>query len=327
MPADVPSPQHRPPPVRYRSDEEDSGRWIGFPHRAGDIVISTRSKSGTTWTQMICALLIFQEPRLPAPLADLSPWLDWLVVPIDQMYGRLAAQRHRRFVKTHTPLDGLPLHRDVTYLVVARHPLDMAVSLYHQGDNLDRRRIRELTDRARAGAADRPQPQPEPRPRPRPDLGHWLRQWIAGAADPADALDSLPGVVHHLADAWTRQAAQRPTVVLLHYQDLLDDLAGQMRRLAERLRIAVPDDRWPDLVEAATFATMRERAARLAPDPAGIMIDRRAFFRSGRSGGGRSLLTDDEYARYLHRVAQLAARRLPDPADVDDLLTWLHRLR
>jgi len=25
--------------------------------------------------QMICALLIFQTPELPAPLAQLSPWL------------------------------------------------------------------------------------------------------------------------------------------------------------------------------------------------------------------------------------------------------------
>ena len=45
-------------PQRYESDDEDSARWIGFPFRAGDIVISTRSKSGTTWMQMICALLV-----------------------------------------------------------------------------------------------------------------------------------------------------------------------------------------------------------------------------------------------------------------------------
>lgn len=307
-------PQQWSQPIRYRSDEEDSGRWVGFPHRPGDIVISTRSKSGTTWTQMICALLIFQDPQLPAPLADLSPWLDWLLIPQDQVYGRLADQPHRRFIKTHTPLDGLPLHADVTYLVVARHPLDMAVSLFHQSANLNRHRIRELIGQSATN----------PPPQPRPDLAHWLRAWIASDAAPADALDSLPGVVHHLADAWTRRVTQ-PNVVLLHYQDLLDDLAGQMRGLAERLRIAVPDGRWPDLVEAATFATMRARAGQLAPDPAGVMVDRRAFFRSGRSGSGQSLLTDDEYARYLRRVAQLAARQLPDPAEVDNLLTWLHR--
>jgi aryl sulfotransferase len=61
-------------PVRYLSGDEDSARWAGFPFRAGDIVISTRSKTGTTWVQMICALLIFQTPQLPAPLGRISPW-------------------------------------------------------------------------------------------------------------------------------------------------------------------------------------------------------------------------------------------------------------
>ena len=68
-------------PFRYRSPDEDSARWLGFPSRDGDIVISTRSKTGTTWVQMICALLIFQAPELPAPLAQLSPWLDHLIAP------------------------------------------------------------------------------------------------------------------------------------------------------------------------------------------------------------------------------------------------------
>src|SRR3954462_4244239 len=91
-------------PVRYLSRDEDSGRWLGFEFRPGDIVISTRSKSGTTWMQMICALLVFQTPELPAPLARVSPWLDWIGEPLDAVVARLDAQPHRRFVKTHTPL-------------------------------------------------------------------------------------------------------------------------------------------------------------------------------------------------------------------------------
>src|SRR5690242_13705510 len=129
------------PDARYRIGHQDNSRWDGFVFRPGDIVISTRSKSGTTWMQMICALLVFQDPVLRAPLAALSPWLDWLVTPRDEVVGRLEAQRHRRFIKTHTPLDGVPLDPRATYIVVARHPLDMAVSLYHQGDNLDRERM------------------------------------------------------------------------------------------------------------------------------------------------------------------------------------------
>src|ERR1700761_3022659 len=124
--------------THYRSPSEDSGRWLGFRFLPSDIVISTRRKTGTTWLQMICALLIFQTPELPDSLWHLSPWLDSQVLPHDFVYAQLTEQRHRRFIKTHTPLDGIPLDPRVTYIVTARHPLDMAVSLYHQIGNINR---------------------------------------------------------------------------------------------------------------------------------------------------------------------------------------------
>lgn len=58
---------------RYRSVVADSARWEGFQFRDGDIVISTPPKCGTTWTQMLVALLVFGSPDLPRPLAELSP--------------------------------------------------------------------------------------------------------------------------------------------------------------------------------------------------------------------------------------------------------------
>jgi aryl sulfotransferase len=291
-------------PVRYRSAEEDSGRWLDFPFRPGDIVISTRSKSGTTWVQMICALLVFQTPDLPAPLAALSPWLDWLGTPIEDVRARLAAQSHRRFIKTHTPLDGIPRDDRATYVVVARHPLDMAVSLYHQGDNLDRERVRHLTG----------QPPAEPRTAPRPGLRDWLLSWMDSTVDPRDDLDSLPGALWHLSDAWRRRTA--PNVVLVHYGDLSADRDREMRRLAARLEIPVSEPAWPRLVEAAGFESMRAGADRLIPNQDGVIKSSTAFFRQGRSGSGRALLSAGEWDRYLARAAEMAP---------PDLLAWLHR--
>src|SRR5262245_17481694 len=92
--------------VRYRSLVDDSARWDGFEFRAGDIVITTPKKCGTTWTQMLCALLIFDGPVFPEPLERLSPWLDMCNRSIDEVRAALAGQTHRRFIKTHTPLDG-----------------------------------------------------------------------------------------------------------------------------------------------------------------------------------------------------------------------------
>ncbi len=290
------------PPVRYRSADEDSARWTGFPFRDGDIVISTRSKTGTTWVQMICALLIFQTPELPDSLGRLSPWLDFLIAPRDEVLARLATQEHRRFIKTHTPLDGIPLDPRATYIVTARHPLDMAVSLYHHSGNINRARMRQLTG----------QPEPASPSRPRKPVRDWLLDWINDDADPRAAMDSLPGVMWHLSGAWARRSA--PNVLLVHYDSLIADLDGEMRRLAARLGITVPEQSWPGLVRAATFDAMSADADRFIP-AGGILKSSAAFFRRGTSGAGREILTSEELAHYHARTAQLA------PAD---LLAWLH---
>jgi aryl sulfotransferase len=290
-------------PLRYVSDDDDSGRWNGFPFRRGDIVISTRSKSGTTWMQMICALLVFRTPTLPAPLPELSPWLDHTIEPVSDVVGRLQAQQHRRFVKTHTPLDGIPLDERATYVVVARHPLDLAVSLYHHSDNIDRERMSQLTGR------------PVTVRGPRTPLREWLAAWARKETTAMEQPDSLVGVLHHVHDAWDRSRSL-PNVVLVHYADLQADLAGEMRRLADLLGFTVDEDAWPSLVRAATFDSMRSRADELTPNRLGVLKDGAAFFRSGRSGTGEALLDPEELHAYRARVASLA------PPDV---VSWLHR--
>src|SRR3954470_25070176 len=64
----------------YTGPVADSRRWAGFEHRAGDIVISTPSKCGTTWTQMLVALLVFDGPEFPDQLGVVSPWLENVVL-------------------------------------------------------------------------------------------------------------------------------------------------------------------------------------------------------------------------------------------------------
>ena len=276
---------------------------VGLPTRAGDIVVSTRSKSGTTWMQMICLLLVFADPELPDRLGRLSPWLDWLVEPKEEVFERLAAQTHRRVIKTHTPLDGVPLDDRATYIVVGRHPLDMAVSLYHHSDNIDRGRMAELT-----GQPERDRP-------PQPPLHEWLLRYVDWEGDARAWLDTLPGTMLHLSDAWARR--HHANVVLVHYDDLVADLDGSMRRLAGLLGIPVDEERWAALVRAATFESMRADAA--APDAdLGVLKDPAAFFRRGRSGEGRALLQAGEMAHYRDRVAAMAP---------DELLAWLERER
>jgi hypothetical protein len=90
-----------------------------------------------------------------------------------------------------------------------------------------------------------------------------------------------------------------------------------MRRLADHLGMSVLEDRWPELVDAATFERMRAGADRIAPDTThAIWEDNQQFFHRGVSGQWRALLDDDDVRRYDARVAELA-----DP----ELARWLHR--
>jgi len=61
---------------RYQMMMSDSALWTGFPFRDDDVVISPPAKCGTSWMQMLCALLVFNSTRFPLRLTEISPWLD-----------------------------------------------------------------------------------------------------------------------------------------------------------------------------------------------------------------------------------------------------------
>src|SRR3954468_4490223 len=84
----------------------DSTIWNDLRYRDDDIVIATYAKSGTTWTQQIVAQLLFQgEENLN--VSEMSPWLDLRVPPKEVKLPIVEAQSHRRFLKTHLPVDAL----------------------------------------------------------------------------------------------------------------------------------------------------------------------------------------------------------------------------
>jgi aryl sulfotransferase len=299
---------------RYEGTVYDSNRWDGFELRPGDIIIAPPPKCGTTWTQMICALLVLQEPELPLPLDRLSPWIDMVTRARTEVFADLQAQTHRRFLKTHTPLDGIPNDPRVTYICVGRDPRDVALSIDHHIDNTDVGAF--LIAREQAAAIDGIELGPLRPVPPRPDGARdrfW--QWVDDETPSTLVGSSLRRTVEHLQTF--RDAADDLDVVHLHYDDLKDDLEGQMRQLAARLGIGVDEHRWPSLVQAATFESMRSRADTTVP--AGgreHWIDPAAFFHRGTSGQWHDLLNHADLARYAARVRALAS---------DDLIDWVHR--
>ncbi|HEX5097197.1 MAG TPA: sulfotransferase domain-containing protein [Acidimicrobiia bacterium] len=298
--------------VHYKGMMSDSARWDAITLRADDIIITTPAKCGTTWTQMICALLILQTTTFDQPLGVISPWPDMLTRNIDDIVADLDAQRHRRFIKSHTPLDGLPDEPGITYIGVGRDPRDACLSWDNHASNNDA--IAMFTARHYAVGLDDIADELAKGPPERPeDPMERFWNWMDDDASPNEAFN-LAGLVHHLSQMWARR--HEPNVILLRYEDLEADLEGEMRRLAARLGVAVDEPRWPELVAAASFANMRANADTIAPESSQkLWHDNRQFFNTGHSGGWQDLLDSDDVARYARRVRSLA-----DP----ELVEWLH---
>jgi hypothetical protein len=264
-------------------------------------VISTPSKCGTTWMQTIVGMLLLDRVDLEAPISTLSPWLDMLIRTDDEVFGPLEQQTHRRFIKTHTPLDGVPRLDEVTYIAMARHPLDVALSNVDHVENELAERLIELRTRA-VGPPDLPE-----REQPRDDLVAYLRWFVDNDVAPTGSGPyGLADFCEQIRTYWDARGA--PNVHLLHYTDLWAQRDDEMRRVAGALDVPIDEDRWPLFVEAAGLESMRSRADLTAPEShLGLWRDPRAFFRAGGTRDWASLMTPDDLAHFDDRLHELAA--------------------
>ena len=281
----------RAPTRVVRDFHSDSRQWEGYRPRPGDIVIGTAAKVGTTWTQQIVNLLIFQSPE-PRPLGELSPWLDArFFAPIEVMLPALEAQTHRRFIKTHLPMDALPIHDEVRYIHTARDGRDACMSYLnhlnsHTPDAWSRFDDIGLSDPTIGHTVPRP-------PRTAREFFHY---WI-------DALGehTAGGFFELERTYWSQRRAAN--VLLVHYADLKADLDGEMRRIAAFLDIPVNEAIWPSLVEAATFEAMkRDGDVVLAGMERGFEGGHRSFLHKATNGRWQGEVEEADLARYRAKI-------------------------
>jgi aryl sulfotransferase len=280
----------------YETPIFDSRRWDRFVARPGDVIVCTPAKCGTTWTQMLCAMLLHRSTTFPQPLTQLSRWLERHLDPLDDVLAAYEAQPHRRIVKTHTPFDGLPYFPEAFYVFCGRDPRDMFLSgMDHMANGSDR----SVTDaRRRAGL-------PEDFEMPT-DPNALFPLWLTTGAM-AGMEDGFPlGSVMSLTKTYWR-FRHLPNLLFLNYADLSDDLDAELRRLARFLAVPVDEALWPEYLAAASIDAMRARADELAPGAHfAEWRSNRDFFRSGRRGTWREVLSVENQALY----EQLASARL-----------------
>ena len=265
----------------YRSAVDDNSYWSDFEPRPGDIFVCTPAKCGTTWTQTIVASLLWPNGPAPGPVMQLSPWIEFKALPHEVVRATLEAQTHRRFMKSHTPADGIPFFPDAKYLVVGRDGRDAFMSLCN---HMARFKLAgHLNERA---ASDGLPPMPLWTGDPHAFFAGWLEQ---------------SSHFTHLGSFWERR--RDPRILLLHYNDLKADLAGEMRRVAAFLGVEVPDHAWPEVVARCTFERMREGEDRMGRVDMIFKGGLKSFVFKGTNGRWRDVLTADELAAYDRRVA------------------------
>lgn len=274
----------------------DSTRWNGFEFRDGDIVIATWSKSGTTWMQQIVAQLVFQGDATVFGQA-LSPWIDFQLTP--EAGEQAKAQTHRRFMKTHLPIDALVFSERAKYIYIARDARDVAWSFHHHLSSFTpaaRDRFAEIG--ARVGS---PPPPPVPK-----DARAFYHAWLAAeAASPS-------GFFRNVQGWWNARGL--PNVLLVHYNTLKSDLAGEMRRIASFLDIAIDEERFGAMRANCSLDHMKDVAARAPLLDYVFEGGGRTFINKGTNGRWRDVLTAEEIAK-----ADAAAAELLDP----DCARWL----
>lgn len=269
----------------FQNHHMDSTIWNNFPFRDDDIVISTHSKSGTTWMQQIVSQLIHRgDGSVPPNLV--SPWVEMRIIR-DQVLGLLESQTQRRFMKTHLPRDAMVWNPKVKYIFVARDGRDMIWSAYNHFTSATPLFWQLINDTP--GRVGPPMQHPPEDPR---DL------FLDYVED-----DTRPTVCwpfwSHMRGWWA--VKDQPNVLLVHFADLKRDMEGEMKRIAEFLDISnLSDDEWKAAVEHCTFDWMKEHADQYAPPQSDVAFEggAKSFINKGTNGRWKDVLTEEDNARY-----------------------------
>jgi aryl sulfotransferase len=288
----------------YQNHHLDSTRWDSFVPRDDDIVIATPYKCGTTWMQGIVGGLILPEQEDPL---DAAVWIDIRLPPLEEIMAQLAGQTHRRSIKTHLPLDGLPYHAQVKYIVVSRDVRDVFMSLWNHYSNYTPSFYEDINDAtSRVGP-----PQPICPEEIREFWQMWITQgWFEWEGEGYPYWSNM----RHVQTWWNFR--HLPNILFVHYNHLKIDPANQIQRIAQYLDIPISAEAVPELVHATSLNTMREKA--VAKDFLKDFFKEGAagFFYKGTNNRWKEVLTSEDLELY-----EMAAERELSP----DCRAWLEK--
>ena len=276
----------------------DSTIWNDFEYRNDDIIIATYAKAGTTWVQQIVAQLLF-DGAADLETAEMSPWMDLRVPPKEVKLPLVMAQTHRRFLKTHLPVDALVFSDQARYVYIGRDGRDVVWSMYNHHVNANGAWYDALNKTP--GLVGPPIGEPADTVR------QYYEEWLERDGYPWWSF-------WENAKSWWA-IKDLPNVYFLHFADLKKDMPGEIRRLAEFLDIEINENNWDDILLHCSFDYMKANATKSVP-LGGAFWDggAKTFINKGTNGRWRDTLNEDDVQKYEHRAVQELG---------EDCATWL----
>jgi len=271
----------------------------------GNIIwLASYPKFGNTWMRALLHNL-FTNAREPLPLNEIGGggistgatnlnWFEvldprppeqWSVADIDRMRApaqKVIADAHKGsvFVKIHAPVMQVAGHPTVNLSVstgaiyILRNPLDVAISFADfVGITIDK----AITLMATHDLVE---------PRKGVGINEVLGSWSQNVV------------------SWT--ARPNPGLHVVRYEDLTDDPVEAFRKVTAFLRLDVSQERLERAVRHASFEELRiqEESAGFIERPAA----QKRFFRSGKAGGWRDVLSTEQVRRIVTAHSQQMER-------------------
>lgn len=275
----------------FHNHHFDSTIWNDFQFRDDDVVIATYGKSGTTWMQQIVSQLLFNGAA-DLEVAEMSPWLDLRVPPKPVKLAAIEAQTHRRFIKTHLPVDALVFSEKAKYIYVGRDGRDVLWSMYNHHATANKLWYEVLND-----SPGRVGPPIEPPPA---SITQYYHDWLDNNGQPWWPF------WENVRSWWAIR--HLPNVMIVNFETLKNDLPGEIRRIAQFLDTAVDESQWNAILKHCSFDYMKQYGIKSVP-LGGAFWDggAQSFINKGTNGRWRDVLRPDEIKKY----DLIAARELP----------------
>lgn len=266
----------------------DSTIWNEFNFRDDDIIIATYAKSGTTWMQQIISQLLFNGES-DLDVASMSPWMDLRVPPKGIKLPEVEAQQHRRFLKTHLPVDALVFSKKAKYIYIGRDGRDVVWSMYNHHVNANEAWYQALNDTpGRVGPAIE---------KPPASIIQYYHDWLDHNGHPWWPF------WENIRSWWAIR--HLPNVHFVHFENLKNNMAEEIRRIAMFLEIPIDEAKWANILRHCSFDYMKNHAAKSVPLGGAFWEGgAQTFIHKGTNGRWRTTLNDEAVLKYQQQAKQ-----------------------